>query len=80
MWVGLSVSLAVLQIVVSDGLERWPSVVGLLRLWGELALELLVLLLLLLLRLLSVPKITRGRLLQESGDVHCWAPGAVGGR
>lgn len=42
----------------------------LLRLWGDLALKLLLLLLLLLLRLLSVAKITRGRLLQESGDVH----------
>ena len=46
---------------------------GLLRLWGKLTLKLvllLLLLLLLLLRLLSVPKIARGRLLQKSRDVH----------
>lgn len=78
MWVGLSFSFAVFEIVVSSGVEGSPSVVRLLRLWGELTLKLL--LLLLLLCLLSVPKITRGRLLQESGDVHCWTPGGVSGR
>lgn len=52
----------------------------LLRLWGDLTLELLLLLLLLLLGLLSVAEITRGRLLEESGDVHGWTSGAVGSR
>ena len=48
----------------------------LLWLWGELTLKLLVLLLLLLLLgLLPVAEITRGRLLEESGDVHGWTPG-----
>lgn len=47
----------------------------LLWLWGELTLKLLVLLLLLLLGLLPVAEITRGRLLEESGDVHGWTPG-----
>lgn len=60
MWVGFSFSLAVLWIMVSNGVEGSPSVVCLLRLWGELTLELLVLLLLLLLCLLSIPKIARG--------------------
>jgi hypothetical protein len=53
MQVGLPLSLTVLQIVVSNGVEGGPSVVRLLRLWGELTLELL-----LLLGLLPVAKIT----------------------
>ena len=77
MEVGLAFSLAVLEIVVSSGVERRPPVVCLLRLWGDLTLKLL---LLLLLCLLSVAEITRGRLLQESGDVHGWTSGAVSGR
>lgn len=54
--------------MVSNGVEGSPSVVGLLRLWGELALGLLLLLvlllvLLLLLCLLPIAKITRRRFL-----------------
>ena len=43
MEVGLSFPFAVLQIVVPNRVEGGPSVVRLLRLWGELTLLLLLL-------------------------------------